>query len=240
MATRMPSVHAAVLTAVALGLVTSLAAQTAVKPPKNRYTPQQDVKLGTRSRRRGAQAVSRSSRTRGSRATSRLGRSAGGQRPARAEPAGLRVFVHAGEPEGDQRVRAARRADVRQPRHVRCGGVRGRGGRRDGARAVARAAPARHRQRVEGAEPVAAARPDRRRRRRRGGRRRGGIRHRAGQPVRPRHAAVALQPRLREAGGSARRADHGARRLRPARAGAHVRDDREGVEEQRRRRRHSG
>ena len=46
MATRMPSVHAAVLTAVALGLVTSLAAQTVVKPPKNRYTPEQDVQLG--------------------------------------------------------------------------------------------------------------------------------------------------------------------------------------------------
>ena len=42
---------------------------------------------------------------------------------------------------------------------------------RDGARAVARAAAARHRQRVEGAEPLAAARPDRRRRRRRGRRR---------------------------------------------------------------------
>ena len=46
MATRMPPVHAAALTAVALGLVTSLAAQTAVKLPKNRYTPQQDVELG--------------------------------------------------------------------------------------------------------------------------------------------------------------------------------------------------
>ena len=54
---------------------------------------------------------------------------------------------------------------------------------------------------------------------------------RAEQPVRSGHAAAALQPRLREAGGSARRADHGARRLRPARARAHVRDDRARVEE---------
>ena len=82
MATRMPSVHAAVLTAVALGLVTSLAAQTVVKPPKNRYTPEQDVQLGKEAaaevrkqypdhRRRADHALSHGS-----------GRSAGGQRPA--------------------------------------------------------------------------------------------------------------------------------------------------------------
>jgi len=45
MATRMPPVYAAA-TAVAFGLITSLGAQTAVKLPKNRYTPQQDVQLG--------------------------------------------------------------------------------------------------------------------------------------------------------------------------------------------------
>ncbi len=46
MATRMPLVHTAALTALAFGVVTSLAAQTAIKPPKNKYTPQQDVQLG--------------------------------------------------------------------------------------------------------------------------------------------------------------------------------------------------
>jgi len=46
MATRMPPVHTAALTALAFGLVTSLAAQTAIKLPKNKYTPQQDVQLG--------------------------------------------------------------------------------------------------------------------------------------------------------------------------------------------------
>ena len=47
MATRTPPVHTAALTAaLAFGLVTSLAAQTAIKPPKNKYTPQQDVQLG--------------------------------------------------------------------------------------------------------------------------------------------------------------------------------------------------
>ena len=44
--------------------------------------------------------------------------------------------------------------------------------------------------------------------------------HRAGQPVRAGHAAAPIQPRFREAGRPARRADHGARRLRPARARA--------------------
>ena len=75
-----------------------------------------------------------------------------------------------------------------------------------------------HGERVEGPEPVAAARPDRRRGRRRGRRRRAGRVHRGRHPVRSRHAAAPLQPRLREAGGPPRRADHGAGRLRPARA----------------------
>ena len=64
----------------------------------------------------------------------------------------------------------------------------------------------------------------------------GRVGHRARQPVRTGHGASAIQPRLRETGGPARRADHGARRLRPARARAHVRDDRARIEEQRRRR----
>ena len=42
---RTPSMHAAVL-AVVFGLVSAMSAQTPVKAPKNRYTPQDDVKLG--------------------------------------------------------------------------------------------------------------------------------------------------------------------------------------------------
>ena len=53
-----------------------------------------------------------------------------------------------------------------------------------------------------------------------------GQRHRAGHAVRPRHRVPAIQPRIREAGGHRGRADHGARRLRPARHGQHVQDDR--------------
>ena len=49
-----------------------------------------------------------------------------------------------------------------------------------------------------------------------------------GSQLRPRHGDAQVQPRLREAGGSPRRADHGARRLRPARPRADVRDDPEG------------
>ena len=105
----------------------------------------------------------RSSRTSASPATSPPRRSARRRRAGRPQAAGLRVFVHAGQPEGDQRLRAAGRTDVRPPRHVRRRRVRGRGRRRDGARTVARAAAARHGQRLEGAEPVAAARSDRRR-----------------------------------------------------------------------------
>ena len=53
-----------------------------------------------------------------------------------------------------------------------------------------------------------------------------GVGHRAGQRVRPRHAAAEVQPRLREAGRPPGCADHGARRVRSARPRAHVRDDR--------------
>ena len=46
MATRILSKGTAALMAIALGSITTLVAQTVVKPPKNRYTPQQDVELG--------------------------------------------------------------------------------------------------------------------------------------------------------------------------------------------------
>ena len=87
-------------------------------------------------------------------------RSAGGCSPSGTEQAGLRVLVHAGEPEGDQRVRAPGRADVRAAGHVHRGRDRRRGGWRDGPRAVARPAAPRNGECVEGAESVAAARAD--------------------------------------------------------------------------------
>ena len=48
-----------------------------------------------------------------------------------------------------------------------------------------------------------------------------------GLAVRPRHVADEIQPRVREAGGPRRRADHGARRLRSARSRGDVRNHRE-------------
>jgi predicted Zn-dependent protease len=46
MVNKIPSLPVAVLGLLAVGLVTSLAAQTVIKLPKNRYTPEQDAKLG--------------------------------------------------------------------------------------------------------------------------------------------------------------------------------------------------
>jgi predicted Zn-dependent protease len=46
MVRKMPSRPVAVLGVLALGLVTSIGAQTVVTLPKNKYTPEQDVKLG--------------------------------------------------------------------------------------------------------------------------------------------------------------------------------------------------
>ena len=46
MAIRIPSRRGAALMAVLFALATTLAAQTAIKLPKNRYTPEQDVELG--------------------------------------------------------------------------------------------------------------------------------------------------------------------------------------------------
>ena len=48
----------------------------------------------------------------------------------------------------------------------------------------------------------------------------------ARHPVRARHGIPAIQPRVRASGRPARVAHHGARRLRPARHGEHVQDDR--------------
>jgi len=43
---RMPLVHRVAVAAMVFGLVTALAAQTVIKPPKNKYKPEEDVKLG--------------------------------------------------------------------------------------------------------------------------------------------------------------------------------------------------
>ena len=218
--------------AIALVLSTTLVAQTAIKPPKNRYKPEDDVKLG----REAAAEVRKQYPVIENGQITDLpltpGPRARGPGAARAEQARVRVLVHGGQSQGNQRVRPAGRTDVRQPRHGGRGDDRGPGRRRDGARARARAAAARHGERDQGAER--AVRRARRRHRRRGDRRTRRHRGSAGQPVRPRHAAAQVQPRVREAGRPPRCADDGAGRLRPQRSRTHVRDDREAEQGQRR------
>ena len=113
--------------------VAGLVAQTAIKVPKNRYTPQQDIELG---REAAAEVRAQYPIIKDERIQGYL--TALGDRLVAAAPADLkqpvyRVFVYAGEPQRDQRIRAAWRADVRTSRHVRCRSVRGRGDWGDGA-----------------------------------------------------------------------------------------------------------
>ena len=216
------------LLSTAIAVAVSLAgAQTRITAPKNKYTPEQDVELG----REAAAEIRKQYPVITDSALSgyldRLGKRLVAVAPAELNNPVFEVLVHAGEPEGHQRLRAARRPDVRQPRDVRGGCRRGRGRRRDGARAEPRAVAPRHRQRNQ--SRGLSARSDRRRNRRRRRRWRVGPGHLAGQPVRARYGDAEIQPRVRKASGPARRANHGASGLQPARSGPHVRDDPEGV-----------
>ena len=116
-----PMRPAALMVALAIS-VAGAGAQTVIKPPKNRYTPQQDVELG----REAAAEVRKqypviNDEKIASYLTGLGDRLVAHAPPELKEPA-YQVLVHACEPEGDQRVCAARRADVRPPRHVRRGG----------------------------------------------------------------------------------------------------------------------
>ena len=212
-------------TALALCAVATLAGQTVITPPKNKYTPEQDVQLG----REAAAEVRREypiiNDPQIAGYLERAGNALVEVSPRELNHAVFEYSVHAGQPEGDQRVCASGRPDVRQSRHVRRRAERRRGRRRHGPRARARAAPPRHGQCHQSAEL-----PDRRHRRRdrrRDHRRWRGPGHFAGLAVRRRRVADEVQPRIREAGRPARRADDGARRIRSARSRADVRDDRE-------------
>ncbi len=184
------------------------------------------------SRRRSAEAIPGDRGSRSPGLPRRPGATPGVGHAARVSPARVRVQLHARELEGDQRVCVARRADVRQPRHDRCGQSRRGSRRRDGPRAQPRVAAARHRQRDQGSG-ISNWRVGRRHCRR-DRRRRVGAGHQPGESVRSWHVADEVQPRVRETGRPARRADHGAGRLRPARPGAHVRDHSGAIQGQRR------
>ena len=100
---------------------TTVAAQTKVTPPKNKYTPQQDVQIGREAAAevRKQYPMINDSQIRGY--LERLGDRLVDAAPRELNQAGVRVFVHAGQSEGHQRVRVARRPDVRQSRHDRSG-----------------------------------------------------------------------------------------------------------------------
>ena len=122
-----------------------LGAQTKITPPKNKYSPQDDVKLG---REASAQVEQQLPLLRDDNVTSFV--SDIGQRLVAAIPAELQhpefqLHLQGRQREGNQRVRAAGRADVRQPRHDRSRAHRRRGRRRDRARVEPRGAPSRHR-----------------------------------------------------------------------------------------------
>ena len=124
----------------ALLLVSALAgAQTKITAPNNSYTPAQDVELGREAAAEVTQATAHPAR-RQRQLVHRGHRPPTGRRRFPADLQASRVPIHlrAGERARDQRVRAARRADVRQPRDDRSGEHRRRSRRRDGARAEPR------------------------------------------------------------------------------------------------------
>ena len=93
--------------------IATVSAQTAVKPPKNKYTPEQDVKLGREAAAEVRTQYPVIDDQRIVKYLAVLGDRLVTAAPAGVETPGLRVFVYARESQGDQRVRAARRADVR-------------------------------------------------------------------------------------------------------------------------------
>ena len=197
-------------------------AQTRITPPKNKYTPQQDVEIG----REAAAEVRREYPVIDDRQIDSY-LDGLGQRLVAAAPAELKheVFEYSFTPVNLKDINAF--ALPGGPMFVNRGmfaaaATRRRGRGRDGPRAEPRAASAWHRERHQGAR-LSAGRTGRRHRRR-GDRRRRGSGHLAGFAVRSRHLAAEVQPRIREAGRPARRADHGARRLRSSRPRPHVRD----------------
>ena len=102
--------RAAAILAIASASIAGLLAQTPVKLPKNRYTPQQDVELG---REAAAEVRRKYPVIQDARISAYL--TARGDRLVAAAPPALKesvyeILVHGGEPEGDQRLRAARRS----------------------------------------------------------------------------------------------------------------------------------
>ena len=98
---------------------TALVAQTQIKLPKNKYTPQQDVELGREAAAEVRKQYPVIKDERISRYLTTLGDRLVAAAPADLKQSGLRVLVHTREPERDQRLRPAGRSHVREPRDVR-------------------------------------------------------------------------------------------------------------------------
>ena len=133
--------HALLLT---VALANPALAQTKITPDKNSYTPAQDVKLG----REAAAEARKQLPMLNDRRVDDYVETVGGRLveaiPAEFRHPGVPLHLRRRQPEGDQRLRAAGRTDVPQPRHDRGLENRGRGGRRHGARDLARRASPRH------------------------------------------------------------------------------------------------
>jgi predicted Zn-dependent protease len=194
-----------------------LLAQTVVKPPKNKYTPKQDVELG---RKAAAEVRREYPIITNDRITSYLTKL--GDRLVAAAPPDLNeaVYEYSFTPVNLKEINAF--ALPGGPMFVNRGMIDAAASEGEVVGVMAHELShvlLRHgtanvtNRRIRGCNsvrsPASSAAPSSRRCR---------IGDHARQRVRARHGPVAIQPRLREAGGSARHADHGAGRLRPARS----------------------
>ena len=151
---------ALVASIIALTLTLTPGAQTRIQPHSNSFKPEQDVELGQQAAEEVRQQFPLLNDEEIHSYVDRLGGSTRREHSRGSASARLPLHLRGREPEGDQRLRAARRADVPQPRHARCGQDRRRSRRRHGARVESRGAAPRHRAGHEGSEV-----PDRRDRR---------------------------------------------------------------------------
>ena len=136
------------LSAVVLAAVVSAqaaSAQTVIKAPKNKYTPAQDVQLGQEAAAQVEQQLPILHDDNVTSYVQEIGRRLVDSIPAESASSGIPLHVQGRERERDQRVCAARRTDVRQPRHDRAGENRRRSRRRHGPRDESRRAAPRHR-----------------------------------------------------------------------------------------------
>ncbi len=200
------------------------AAQTVITPPENKYDPKEDVQLG---REAAAKVEQELPILHDDNITSYV---AGiGERLVRAIPSNLQY------PDFQYSFKVVNVSEINAfalpggPMYVNRGMMEA--AKSEGEIAGVMAHELSHVALRHGTAQATKAQPyrnrsDRRRGARRNRRRPCGQRDLAGHAVRPGHLLPEIQPRIREAGRHPRIADHGARRVRSARDGEHVQDDR--------------